>query len=106
VIFIMEEKRFVAVVGCQHYLGYGLFKPGQKVKLVKELDDDYDSEAIKVELEAVGKVGYVANSTRTVPKGCCSGGRVYDTFEDAIAGVVRFVVDGSGVIVEVEENKV
>jgi hypothetical protein len=36
----MDGKRFVAVVGCQHYLGYGLFKPGQKVKLVKETDKD------------------------------------------------------------------
>jgi hypothetical protein len=72
--FIMEGKRFVAVVGCQHYLEYGIFKPGQKLMLVNEVDNDYDSGAIKVELEAVGKVGYVANSTRMVPKDCCSGG--------------------------------
>jgi hypothetical protein len=26
----MEGKRFVAVVGRQHYPGYGLFKLGQK----------------------------------------------------------------------------
>ena len=36
-----------------------------KVKLVKEPDNEYDSEAIKAELPGLGCAGYVANSPHT-----------------------------------------
>ena len=47
-----------------------------KVKLVKEPDNEYDKEAIKVEMPGIGHIGYVANSPYTVvvkataPEGC------------------------------------
>ena len=37
-----------------------------KVKLVKEPDNEYDKEAIRVETKGLGKIGYVANSPYTV----------------------------------------
>ncbi len=36
------------------------------MKLVKEPDNEFDKEAIKVELDGLGLVGYVANSPFTV----------------------------------------
>ena len=36
-------------------------KPDMCVKLVKEPDNDYAKEAIKVEMEGLGTVGYVSN---------------------------------------------
>ena len=36
------------------------------VKLVKEPDNKYDTEAITCEMRYFGKIGYVSNSTNTV----------------------------------------
>lgn len=100
----MDEARFVAIVGCHHFFGAGPLKPGQRVKLMKEPDNTHDPEAIKVELDPVGQVGYVANSVHTVPKGCCSAGRIYDHFGDEAFGVIRFVI-GDRAVVEVERTE-
>ncbi len=75
-VWLVEGKRYVVVVGCQHYFGGEILKPGQCLKLIKDPDNRHDSEAIRVELAPVGKVGYLANSTHTVPRGCQSAGRV------------------------------
>lgn len=37
-----------------------------EVKLIKEPDNEVDSEAIRVEMDGLGLVGYVANSPYTV----------------------------------------
>ena len=44
-------------------------KPGMKVKLVKEPDNAYDAEVVKVIMKGVGQVGYIANSVYTVKGG-------------------------------------
>lgn len=95
----MSEERYIAVIGFGQFYGRKIFKPEQIVKLVKEPDNIFDDEAIRVELKPVGKVGYVANSTTTVPRGCHSAGRIYDTFESHCYGIVRFVTKET-VIVE------
>ena len=61
----MGKKRFT-ITGCEYYFGLSIFEKGMKVKLIKEPDNKYDSEAIRVELKGHGKVGYVGNSTHTV----------------------------------------
>ena len=63
----VSVDRYVAVVGFGQFYGRKIFKPEQIVKLVKEPNNAFDDEAIRVELEPVGQVGYVANSTATVP---------------------------------------
>lgn len=52
----------------------------------------------------LGKVGYVANSTYTVPRGCCSAGRIYDTIENCAYAIIRFVFQDTA-IVELIQNK-
>ena len=47
-----------------------------KVKLVKEPDNEVDSEAIKVEMPGIGQIGYVANSPYTVIGESMSAGRI------------------------------
>lgn len=96
----MEMKRYVAVVGLNHYFGRNVFRLGTALTLIKEADNPHDGEAIKVEIDPVGQVGYVANSTNTVPLGCQSAGRIYDTFCDSTFGVVRFVLEDT-VIAEI-----
>jgi hypothetical protein len=82
----------VAITGTKHYFGTDFFKIGMIVRLVKDPENPYDPEAIRVEIPPIGKVGYVANSSHTVPRGCRSAGRIYDTFEKTLFGVVCFVV--------------
>ena len=88
----MDRSVHVAIVGTRHYFGTEFIKPGQLIHLAKEPDNRHDHEAIRAEMTPIGKIGYVANSTHTVPKGCHSAGRVYDRFEDHVCAIVRFVV--------------
>ena len=71
------------------------FAAGQKVKLVKEPDNEYDSEAIKAELPGLGCAGYVANSPHTVLGDCISAGRLYDKIGDSATAKVVYVLDNA-----------
>ena len=57
------DKVYFTIAGTHHYYGKEFIESGMEVRLVKEPDNKYDKEAIKVELEGLGKIGYVANST-------------------------------------------
>ena len=57
-------KYYVTLTGLNYRFGTQPFTVGQKVKLVKEPENDFDREAIRAELPGLGKVGYVANSTK------------------------------------------
>ena len=74
----MSKKNYVTLTGTKYYHGKEFLKPGMKLKLIKEPDNQYDSEAIRVEFPGLGKVGYVANSPNTVIGESLSAGRVYD----------------------------
>ena len=63
------------------------------IKLVKEPDNKYDTEAIRVELEGLGKLGYVANSIGTVLGESLSAGRIYDRIGKKTEGKVVIVTD-------------
>ncbi|MFC0212433.1 HIRAN domain-containing protein [Paenibacillus chartarius] len=89
---------YIAITGTQHYYGSTFLKPGQLVHLIKDPDNPHDQEAIKAEVIPIGKIGYVANSAHTVPKGCRSAGRIYDTFDHNICGFVRFVVKDTAIV--------
>ena len=59
-------KYYVTLTGLNYRYGTMPFAVGQKVRLVKEPENQADREAIRAELPGLGKVGYVANSTHTV----------------------------------------
>lgn len=88
----MKQPVYVAIVGTRYYFGAEFIKPGQLIHLAKEPDNPHDHEAIRAEMTPIGKIGHVANSPHTVPKGCHSAGRVYDRFGDHVCAIVRFVV--------------
>lgn len=94
---------FVTIVGTSHYFGTEIFKVGQSLWLVKDHDNDYDDEAIKVVTEAGAVVGYVANSIHSVAKGCYSAGRIYDKFEGQQKIKVRFIIR-EDVIAQIEDE--
>ena len=74
-------------------------EPGMEVKLVKEPDNEQDKEAIKVEMDGLGLVGYVANSPFTVQGESISAGRMYDKIGDTAVGKIKFVLP-KGVLCE------
>ena len=84
-------KYYVTLTGLNYRFGTQPFTVGQKVKLVKEPENDFDHEAIRAELPGLGKVGYVANSTHTVlgqaglPPVDPATGLPFGNEEDAIA---------------------
>ena len=45
------KRIFFTITGTKHYFGHEFIEPKMTVKLVKEPDNDYDREAIKVEME-------------------------------------------------------
>lgn len=61
------------------------------VKLQKEPENKYDSEAIACEMRYYGKIGYVSNSTRTVALGTMSAGRLYDKISDEYVAKIKFI---------------
>ena len=89
----MNEIYFT-IVGTYYHYGKDFLKPGMKVKLVKEPDNEVDSEAIRVEMPGLKVIGYVANSPKTVLGESMSSGRLYDKIGDMALGTVLYVIDG------------
>lgn len=83
---------FFTLTGCSHYFGKEFLEKGMKVKLKKEADNEYDKEAIKVELKGLGHIGYVANSPYTVIGESMSAGRLYDKIGKTAEGIVLYVL--------------
>ena len=84
---------FITVMAFKNLNGERALKLDGIIKLVKEPDNKYDTEAIACEMRYFGKIGYVANSTNTVVKGCMSSGRVYDKIEDEYFAKIKFITD-------------
>lgn len=98
------EKMYFTIAGMKHYYGNEFMEAGMEVKLVKEPDNEVDSEAIKVELEGLGLIGYVANSPYTVMGESMSAGRLYDKIGDGAVGIVKYKLPG-GVLCEVKTTE-
>ena len=86
------EKTYFTITGTQHHYGKEFIEAKMEVKLVKEPDNEYDKEAIKVEMEGLGQIGYVANSPYTVKGESMSAGRLYDKIGETAYGEVKYVL--------------
>ena len=96
-------KTFITITGLNYRYGSEFLEKGMKVALVKEPDNEFDKEAIKVEMEGLGTIGYVANSPRTVLGESMSAGRLYDKIEERATATVLVKVE-NGVICNVAEK--
>ena len=99
------ERMFFTVTGTCHYYGTDFAERGMKVHLIKEPDNDYDNEAIKVEMEGLGIVGYVANSPYTIAGESYSAGRMYDKIGDKAEGTVQYVLP-KGLLCYMDEESI
>ena len=86
-------KIWFTLTGTNHYCGSDFLEKGMKIRLEKEPDNKHDHEAIKVLLDGVGHIGYVANSPWTVIGESYSAGRLYDKIGDTAKGKVRLITD-------------
>ena len=86
-------KVFITLTGTKYYHGNEFLKPGMKVKLIKEPDNQYDKEAIKVSMKGVGDIGHVSNSPYTVIGESISAGRLYDRIGDKATAKVVLVTE-------------
>ena len=93
---------YFTITGMNHYYGSDFLKKGMKVKLVKEPDNKYDKEAIRVELKGLGRIGYVANSPHTVLGAGESAGRMYNKMKKKTKGSVLFITP-QGVLCKLKE---
>ena len=57
-----------------------------------------------MEMDGLGTVGYVANSTYSVLGESMSAGRIYDRIGDTARGVVKYVLS-QGILCEVVDTK-
>lgn len=94
----MFEEIHITMVGMQFHNPKKVVRPGDIVHLVKDVHNEYDEEAIAVLNEELERIGYVANSTRTVAKGTYSAGRIYDRFTNVAIGVVSFILKGEAIV--------
>ncbi len=90
-------KIWFTLTGTNHYYGADFLKEGMKIRLEKEPDNKHDREAIKVLLDGVGHIGYVANSPYTVIGESYSAGRLYDKIGDSAKGRVKLIT-GRGIL--------
>jgi hypothetical protein len=100
---------FITITGQNHYLGLKPYKVGRIVKIVKDVDNEYDEDAIRVELPFIDTIGYVANSVNTVFAGTHSAGKLYDKIGDYAYAQVMFITHSSVIALvlspeEVENN--
>ena len=70
------KKMYFTITGTKRYHGQEFLKKGMTVQLVKEPDNEYDKEAIKVVMKGLDKIGYVANSPYTTLGDSFSAGRL------------------------------
>lgn len=98
------KQTYFTITGIWNYYGPEIFQKKDKVRIIKEPDNRYDKEAIRVEVKGLGKVGYVANSPHTVLGESFSAGRLYDRMEEQAKGTVVAVTD-RGILCKLREKK-
>lgn len=94
----MDHNLYVAITGLNHYYGKKPLAIGRVLRLCKEPNNAYDSEAIAATLPYIGTIGYVANSVNTVYAGTLSAGRLYDKIGEAAYGRIQFITHMSAIV--------
>lgn len=94
---------YFTIAGTNHYYGTKFMEPGMDVSLEKDPTNEYDTEAIKVTMPGMGKIGYVANSPYTIIGESYSAGRMYDKIGKTAKGKIKYVLPGGALCEVVEE---
>ena len=86
-----KKEIYFTVTGIFQFADIEFIKEDMELFLEKEPDNDFDNEAIMVKMKGLGKIGYVANSVKTVAGDeAYSAGRLYDKIEDTATATVAY----------------
>ena len=89
----MHKELFITIDHIEDFCPCPHLRPGDVLILRKDLCNPYDDEAIAVYDDKDMKIGYVANSVRSVARGTCSAGRIYDQMKEEENCKVCFILD-------------
>ena len=84
------KEAYITVTGTHFCYGTEMVEKGDILYLKTDTNNEYDNESIQVNHIPFGKIGYVANSVRTVIGECMSAGRLYDKIGQTAEAVVTF----------------
>lgn len=98
------KELYVTITGFKYYYGQAPFKVGRKIKCVKEPDNPYDAEAIRVTMKNIGTVGYIANTPYTMAVGTRSAGAIGHKVKKKFTVEVMFIT-GTKVICRVVDGR-
>ena len=87
------KKLYITVTGLGFRYGTKFLERGMILNLKKEPNNEHDKEAIEVKLEGLGRIGYVANSARTVLGECHSAGYIYNKIGFTANAKVLYVLE-------------
>ncbi len=102
----MKEPCFVTINCLDMFYGKKPFVIGRVVRLIKEPENEYDKEAIGVYLPFIDRIGYVANSVKTVYAGTFSAGRAYELFDDYTYAKIMFVTHRCAIALLLDKDEV
>ncbi len=98
------KEQYITITGFRHYYGLIPFKIGKRLKCIKEPENPFDTEAIRVALKQIGTIGYVANSIHTVARGTSSAGAIAHSVKNSFIVEVMFMTD-SHIICKIVEGQ-
>lgn len=84
---------YITIEKINDYLGTESLKIGQELILIKDVDNYYDDEAIKVLTINNATCGYVSNSTETVARGTHSAGYIYKDIKNNQKCIISFILN-------------
>ena len=84
-----SDDTLINIAGRKYYKSKTPLRPGAVVDLIKEPENEHDENAIRVELDGE-TVGYVGNSSITVPEGVKSATQIKDRFDSKTRAEVMF----------------
>ena len=87
----MTRTIYFTIAGMNFRYGRDFAERGMAVTLEKDPANEYDKEAIKVNMPGLGQIGWVANSVGTVLGECYSAGRIYDKIGDTAEATIAYV---------------
>lgn len=83
---------YITITGLDRYMGVESIKPKDIFYLIKDTNNAYDDEAIKVCKDKEIIYGYVANSVYTVARGTHSAGYIYESIKGFKKCEILFIV--------------
>lgn len=99
-----EDETIICITGTHHYMGLEPFKKGLVVELFEEAGNDYDPDAVRVEITGE-TVGYVANSPNTLVEGVKSASQIKRLFKNKIEAEILYIRNGNVIAKLIREEK-